>query len=338
MTPPFHIGDPEVSVLTSCYNASRWLQEAIDSVLSQTFQCFEFILVDDGSTDDTWNIIKSYRARDQRIVAISKDKTGLADSLNLGIARARGRWIARLDADDLCEPMRLQEQVNFVHHHPEVVLLGTGFVEINEHGKAVKKHLYPSEHPKLVRHLLRLQRFFPHSSAFYRVDAVRHVGGYNPRIRRAEDHKLWLDLTLQGRIACLPDPLVRHRKHSGQISLENNGRRQLCDGIAAIVCYFLRRAGHNDPSTIERSEEWYRFLSWIEERIEKAGLFDQRKAWVDARMTFFATRNRFIGALRSGAQLVQSRNVRNLVLEKCFGSSLPHRLAREWMRTSCADS
>ena len=110
-----HGKSPEVTVLMSCYNASCWLHEAIASVLKQTFENFEFILVDDGSTDDTWDIIQAYRDRDQRIVAIKKSNTGLTDSLNVGIAHARGAWIARLDADDRCEAGRLAEQVRFIH-------------------------------------------------------------------------------------------------------------------------------------------------------------------------------------------------------------------------------
>ena len=143
-----HPRSPEVSVLMSCYNASRWLHEAIDSVLTQTFENFEFVLVDDGSTDDTWNIIQSYRDRDERIVPISKKNTGLPDSLNVGIAKARGAWIARLDADDVCEPTRLEEQVKFVSKHPEVVLLGTGCVEIDEQGGVKKKHTLSIRSPQ----------------------------------------------------------------------------------------------------------------------------------------------------------------------------------------------
>lgn len=333
-----HGGNPEVSVLMSCHNASRWLHEAIDSVLAQTFEDFEFILVDDGSTDETWNIVQRYRDRDQRIVAISKKNTGLADSLNLGIAQARGVWIARLDADDLCEPNRLEEQIGFVQRHCEVALLGTGCVEIDEQGRVVKKHLYPSGHRELVRHLERSQRFFPHSSAFYRADVVRQVGGYNSRIRRAEDRRLWLDLALRGEIACLHNPLVRIRKHSSQISLDSNGRRQLCDGTAAAVCYLLGKAGCEDPSLGASSDEWIAFLNWLESRIEETGTFERRRAWGDARAEYFATANRLTGALRFGTRLLRSGHASALVWEKLFGSSLPERLAREWMKRSCAAS
>lgn len=340
---PYHVRNPEVSVLMSCYNGSRWLHEAIVSVLAQTFENFEFVLVDDGSTDETWNIIQSYCARDERIVAISKKNTGLPDSLNVGIAHAKGAWIARLDADDLCEPTRLEEQVNFVRNHPEVVLLGTGFVEIDEQGRFIKKHLYPSGHRKLVWHLEHLRRFFPHSSAFYRVDVVRQVGGYNSRIRRnvhlpahAEDWRLWLELALRGKIACLPKPYVRIRKHPNQVSLDNNGRRQLWDATAATVCHFLRKAGCEDPSVSASADEYIAFLNWVENRMEESGVFARRKAWVDARVAFFANQNNLIGAFRCGARLMQSGHAIALVWEKFFGSALPERLAQDWMKRSCA--
>ena len=338
LTLVFHGKSPEVTVLTSCYNASRWLREAIDSILGQTFEDFEFILVDDGSTDDTWSIIQAYRDRDQRIVAIRKDNTGLQDSLNVGMAHARGSWIARLDADDLCEPDRLAEQLMFVRKHQEVVLLGSGFTEIDEQGRTVMKHLYPSGHRQLVRHLERLQRFFPHSSAFYRADEARKVGGYNVRFRRAEDVGLWLELALRAKISCLPNLLVRVRKHSTQISHDDSGRRQLYDGIAAVICHFLRKAGSKDPSVGLSVNEWIVFLNWVENRIEKSGTCERHKVWVNARAEFLASGNKLTGALCFGTRLLKSGHASALAWEKFFGASLPELLARDWMKRSCAES
>jgi glycosyltransferase involved in cell wall biosynthesis len=324
----------EISVVMSCYNASRWLHEAIDSVLSQTFEDFEFLIVDDGSSDETWNIIQSFRDKDQRIVPISKKNTGLADSLNIGIALAKGSWIARLDADDLCEPTRLEKQLDYVRHNPEVVLLGTGFVEIDEQGRILKRHNYPPGHHKLVRNLERLERFFPHSSAFYRVDMARQAGGYNLRIRRAEDCRLWLELSSRGCIACLPQPLVKIRKHSSQISHENNGRRQMYDAIAATVCHFLRKAGAKDPSVDESPEQWAIFLNWIENRVDEDGVFDRRKAWTDARAAYFSSMSRQVGTILFGTRLLQSGHAFVLIYEKLFGSQLPERFAYEWINKS----
>jgi glycosyltransferase involved in cell wall biosynthesis len=335
MNEEFKGSRPDVSVLMSCYNAAEFLEEAIESVLTQTFTNFELILVDDGSKDETWDIIHSFQARDDRIVPISKENTGLADSLNVGIAQASGQWIARLDADDLCEPTRLEEQFNFVLSHPEIVLLGTGFIEINEQGWSIKQHLYPTEHHKLVRHLEGLQGFFPHSSAFYRVDVARQAGGYNKRIRRAEDMLLWLELAQLGKIACLPTFLVKIRKHSSQISNDDNGRRQICDGRAALVCHFLRKMGVTDPSISKNEDEWSAFLNWVDTRVEESGVFERRKVWADARAEYFTAVNRLTASSRFVMRLLQSGHFNGLVWEKFFGSSLPRRLAREWVKRSC---
>lgn len=315
----------------SCYNASSWLAEAIDSVLAQTFGNFEFVLVDDGSTDETWSIIQNYHDRDERIVAITKKNTGLADSLNLGITHAKGKWIARLDADDLCESTRLEEQVNFVRNHPEVVLLGTGFLEVDEKGRVVKEHRYPSSHSRLVRNLERLQRFFPHSSAFYRTEIVKQVKGYSSRIHRAEDYRLWLELSLRGEISCLIKPLVRIRKHTGQISHEDNGRRQLCDAIAATTCHFLRKFNYKDPSMEENNAEWIEFLNWVERRVEESHIFERQRYWIEARANYFSERKKLTGIIRFIAYLVKFGHIGLLLREKLAGSSLPRHLAEEWM-------
>jgi len=325
---------PKVSVVMSCYNASRWLHEAVDSVLAQTFEDFEFIIVDDGSSDDTWNIIQSYRYKDRRIVPISKKHTGISDSLNSGIALAKGSWIARMDADDLCEKTRLERQVDYVHHNSEVVLLGSGFIEIDEKGRAIKKHYYPLGHHNLVRNLERLQRFFPHSSAFYRTDMAKQAGGYNLRSRAAEDCCLWLKLASRGRIECLPQTLLKIRKHSSQVSHENNGRLQFFKAVALVVCHFLRKARVNDPFMDASPEQLEIFLNWIEDRVIEAGVFEERKAWADARNEYFSSRSRLIGTIRFGTGLLKSGYASGLIYEKLFGTDLPERLAHEWIKKS----
>lgn len=328
---------PEVTVLMSCYNARRWLHEASDSVLAQTFKNFEFILIDDGSTDETWTIIESYRDRDQRIVAISKNNTGLTDSLNMGISQARGAWIARQDADDVWEPTKLEEQVNFLRNHPEVVLLGTGFVEIDEHGRSVKKHRLPPAHRTLVRRLTRWQPYFPHSSALFKRDIAQLAGGYNQLFRKTQDGDLWMRLAEHGNIACLKNCLVRVRKHSAQISNAVTGTSQIVYGIAASTSHFLRIHGCNDPSSTDR-ENWGEFLRWVNRRMEEEGAFARLKAWNDARAAYFSAMDRSTGLFRFGVRLLQSGHAGTLMREKFFGSSLPRRLARDWMKRSCAVS
>jgi glycosyltransferase involved in cell wall biosynthesis len=322
---------PEITVLMSCFNAKRWLSESIESILCQTYEDFEFLILDDGSTDATWNIIQFYCRKDARIVAISKHHSGLAHSLNLGIAQARGVWIARLDSDDLCDPSRLAEQIKFVSSNPGVVLLGTGCVEIDEDGRRVKDHTYPSDHKGLIYHLEHEKAFFPHSSSFFRRDLVLRLGGYNARISRAEDADLWFRLFENGEVSCLEPPLLAIRKHPGQISHEQAGSRQTYDSIAARVCHFLRLAGAQDPSSSDDETNWSRFLEWLEKRLDEEGFCARRYAWLEARSSFFAAKNRLAGFLSFGWLLLQSGHAAEQVRQKFFGTTIGRQLAVEWM-------
>jgi glycosyltransferase involved in cell wall biosynthesis len=319
----------------SCYNASRWLREAVASVLAQTFSDFELILVDDGSTDDTWTLIEGFRAADDRVVAVRKENTGLTQSLNAALRIARGEWIARMDADDLCEPTRLEQQIRFVREHPDVVLLGTGFLEVNPEGSLLKTHRYPTHHRRLVWHLEHMARFFPHSSAFFRSHEARKVKGYNPRLQRAQDWRLWLDLSKVGTLACLRQPLVRIRKHPGQISLTGGGRRQVCDAMAGTVGHLLGKAGYTDPCSHGNDAEWTAFLAWVEKKVDQSGLLERRARWNDARERLLSTPSRVKRGFAFGARLSMSGHAVTLLTERIFGLSLPRRLVQDWIAT-CA--
>ncbi len=264
---------PFVSVLMSCFNAADWLVESLESVLCQTFTDFEFVIIDDGSTDNSLDILQLYALKDDRIVLIPKANTGLSDSLNVGLRCARGEWVARMDADDICEPNRLEKQVAYVLNHPSVVFVGTGLTIIDESGFLGTKFSYPAGHVDLLKHLLTARRFPPHASAFYRRSLVLDNGGYRSRIRRAEDYDLWLRLSELGDMACIQESLMRIRKHSGQISLSDGGRDQIVDCRLAIVSYLLRRAGVADP--IDEDELTYmHFVEWIKKRLQSDGYFE----------------------------------------------------------------
>ena len=325
-------GNPHVSVLMSSHNGSRWLDAAIESVLAQSFRNFEFIIVDDGSTDDTPAIIQRYADRDARIVPISTEHSGLTASLNVGLARARGTWIARLDDDDTCEPTRLAEQTAFLSAHPEVVLLGSGFLEIDEDGHVVRRHAYPADHRTLLQHLRRRKRFFPHSSAMFRRDALAGAPIYNPAFRKSQDMDLWLRLSETGAIACLPAPLVRVRKHPFQVSATAKGFSQVVYGTAAVTCYFLRRGGGEDPLSRSGGGNPEDFLRWIDSQLTVLGAHARGRAWADARAAYFSAGGGGRGLLRFAVKLLRSGQALSLLLERRFGSTVPERLARAWLR------
>lgn len=328
---------PHVSVLVSCFDGATWLQEAIDSVLTQTFDDFELILVDDGSTDGSLQIMEQAESSDDRVTLVRKEHSGLTDSLNEGLRTAKGRWIARLDSDDLCEPDRLAEQVSYAERH-DVVLVGSGFVEIDVAGKTVKNGRYPSKHSALVRRLIRSRGFFPHSSAFFDREAALRVGAYNPLFLKSQDRDLWLRLAELGKLNCISRSLVRVRKHAQSVSNSTVGHSQFVYGTAASACFLLRQAGADDPSADKDPASWDRFLGWISENNFTKVALSRRETWAALRGQYLGHRNRFRGLWVFANGLVNSGMAMALLSEKFFGLSLPARLSADWVKKSCAVS
>ena len=174
-------------------------------------------------------------------------------------------------------------------------------------------------------------RFFPHSSAFFSASAAKAAGGYNQRIGCAEDWRLWPELALRGELACLDRPLVRIRKHPGQMSLDDNRKTQLCDTVADLVCHFLKKSGHKDPSSSDCTEsEWLEFRDWVRARTRASGFIRQREVWCEARDEYM--RGGPARALRFISRLAGSGYAVPLFIHKFFGTSLPRELAELWVR------
>lgn len=322
---------PEITVLMSVYNGEQWLGESIESILRQTYWDFEFLIVNDGSTDSSINIIEKYAETDSRIVVVDKPNTGLADSLNIGIQMAQGIWIARIDADDISLPDRLQKQLDAVRKFDNCVLVGSGISLIDEHGLILQTYLYPSKHSSLRGRLIRLGPFFAHSSAFYHAETVRSVGCYRGSIYRAEDYDLWLRLVEVGKIACIGEPLVLVRQHSGQISHDSDGERQIVDSYVAVVSYWLRHLGVTDP-VVGSEDEFDVFYRWICARLNSERVFP-----------YFRFVNKLKELIGSGypnikfcqAALIIIRNpffVMRWIKFRLTGSRLPFKLASQWSR------
>jgi glycosyltransferase involved in cell wall biosynthesis len=326
------MADITVTVLMACYNAERWLSEAIESVLRQTFTDFEFIIVNDGSTDNTPNILQQYASIDTRIVIITKSKTGLADSLNVGILKARGEWIARLDADDICELTRLEKQVLLAKTSKSLVFIGTGCVLINENGKRLSLHRYPTKHSALVRHLRTVRKFPTHSSVMYRKELVQAIRGYRTRITRSQDFDLWLRLASHGKLACIDEPLVMIRLHADQISYEESGRRQKVDSRVALISFWISRWGCCDPVDSD-DVAFETFREWTEHRLISSGFFELQdyKANLRERLqTTFSLPSRC--RVLFHAMVAHPSFTVAFLKDYFFGESLTRRLAREWIR------
>lgn len=235
---------PEVTVLMAVHNAAPFLREAVDSVLGQTFKDFEFLIIDDGSTDATGELLATYTDTRIRVIRLVEN-SGLVAALNVGIDESRGDLIARMDGDDICEPRRLELQVAFLRQHPQVLLLGTGFVLIGTDGYPFERVLYPTDDAVLQERLLDGSQFC-HPSVMMRPDVVRRLGGYRDVGRGpAEDYDLWLRIAEQGQIANLPEVLLRYRVHEGQTSVSKLVRQRQTAHLYKTLA-LQRRAGHGE--------------------------------------------------------------------------------------------
>ena len=239
------MSSPTVSVVMSVFNGEAFLSEAIDSVLNQSFRDFEFVIVDDGSTDATADILSKYVLRDGRIRVLRNGKKGRAASLNLAISLANGKYVANIDADDLAMPGRLEEQVAFMERNPEVGVLGGAFELITDSGAAIDIIRHPLEDSQLRSAILRYNPIC-HSSVILRKDIVLALGGYRSIFVPSEDYDLWLRMSERSRLANLHNVLVRYRIHRNQLSVRKLEHQALCV-LAASAAAEQRRNGRPDP-------------------------------------------------------------------------------------------
>lgn len=319
-----------ITVLMSVYNGERWLEESIKSILNQSFIDFELLVVDDGSTDSTAQILEGFAKADHRIRIIKKHNTGLADSLNCGIAEAKGVWVARQDADDVSVPWRLLKQWQAVQSMPNVVLTGSAFVLINDEGREGRRYRLPRSNTRLASWLSTGKRFFPHSSAFFNRDIVQRIGGYRQRIKRAEDRDLWLRLSEVGEIACIDEPLVKIRKHYDQISHDEGGQRQLIDSSVASTSYWLRKYGLSDP--VEGDEKIFLlFYSWVAATLSEWRVFEiaaERKVSISEQLLWRGQLISILNEIMRG----QVSMISQVLWNRYFGNRLGKTLAKHYIR------
>jgi glycosyltransferase involved in cell wall biosynthesis len=203
-----------LAVVMAVHNGDRFLDESIQSILRQRFRNFQFIIVDDGSTDASPLILSRAARGDDRIRIITQTNAGLTASLNRAIESTDAPLIARMDGDDVAHPDRLTRQVAYLDAHPDVVCLGTRVELIDDIGAEIDRHDHPLTHEEIDRDLLRgIGWSIVHPSAMFRRDAFERVGRYDTRYRTGQDLDLFLRLAEIGRLANLPERLLKYRQH-----------------------------------------------------------------------------------------------------------------------------
>jgi glycosyltransferase involved in cell wall biosynthesis len=250
--------EPELSVITAVYNGARFLPDAIDSVLAQTVSNFEFIIVDDGSTDETPDILERYRKQDSRIIILSQPNRGIPSSLNRAIAAARTDLLAHIDADDRALPFWLERQLQFLAQYPENSVVSSYAYLINSEGARIGKSQNVIDVEQGLREM-NPQLFLDivHSTVLMRKSKLLEVGGYREGQTYLEDRDLWGRLITAGQsIRCNPELLVDYRVHSGSVTVKKRSESQVMLGRSINLNVVRRLRGERELSPQEAAE-WF---------------------------------------------------------------------------------
>lgn len=275
---------PLVTVLLPVYNCEKYIYEAINSVLNQSFTNFELLIIDDCSTDATVAIVREFT--DKRICFYQKKvNSGYTDSLNFGISIAKGKYIARMDADDICLPERFAKQVEFLDKNPNIILCGTA---INYIGTAEGNLFYPEKHNEIYIHLFCFLPAFAHPTVMGKRE-IFEKNNYNKNFEPAEDYELWTRIISQGEVANLNEILLKYRVHPNQVSVSKKHTQDVysfksrlpmvqalqLDSKYSEEVIFKFLISKNSLCTIHECEAINEFYNFVIQQNNKLEIFDK---------------------------------------------------------------
>ncbi len=268
-----------ISILTSAHNEERHLEGTIANVLAQTLREWEWIVVDDGSSDGTWEILGRWAERESRLRPLrNESREGLSRSLNKAILSSQGIYIARLDADDLCRPDRLARQRHFLDQNPKVGVVGSFNHVIDEGGRVLETWRFQHT-PEEIHYTLQFQNCLCHSSVMMRRGLLEEIGGYREELPAAQDYELWLRASRRTALYKIPEPLVSWRMRPGGVSLarqeeQTNVAREISlSNLSRIVgqevtsSFLATVLGRETPASWEEGEAFLDLLGRVHEGI-----------------------------------------------------------------------
>lgn len=250
---------PAISVLLPCFNAEQFLEKCISSVLSSTYQNFELIAVDDGSTDSTNKIIRLFKARDARLVLHEQPNSGIVVALNNALNLAKGKYAARMDADDICTPDRFQKQIAFLEANPSVLVVGGQGYLIDEDDDLISPISILLDHDSIDSDLLNKfnSRAMIHPAAMFRTKKIKELGGYREEFIWAEDLDLFLRVAEHGKLANLDSVVIHYRKHGNSVT-DTRALLQRRNAMRATNEARLRRGiptvSYSEPTLVSNTE------------------------------------------------------------------------------------
>jgi glycosyltransferase involved in cell wall biosynthesis len=254
-----------VSVIMAVRNSEQYISQAIESVLVQSYKNFEFIIVDDFSSDSTYKIIKDFEKNDSRIKVIRNlTKKGPAESRNIAIHFAEGKWVSVIDSDDVFFPKKIEKQVDLVNKNKNIIFVGSSLLFIDNSGSHIAFYKYKNDSYTLKGDIIKNKSFPPHSSYFIKKSYIKKINGYNKRYLMAPDYDLLLRLQAfhNKEFAVCEDVLTKVRLHDQNRSLKKiDNFSQLDFAILASTCFQIYEKFNKNPARDLNDSEWMKFMS-----------------------------------------------------------------------------
>ncbi len=250
------MNSPLVSVVMPVYNSSRFLPQALTSIVEQSFQDWEMICVNDGSTDGSDQILEQFSQHDARIRVVHQANAGIVSALNRGCGLVRGSVICRMDSDDIALPTRLETQFLYLRKVPECVVVGGAILEMDVDGDPLCCSHLPALHADIESNLLHRKTGLFHPTTMFRTDTFHAIGGYRAEYQWVEDHDLWLRLAQHGQLANLDEVVLCYRHHPGSVCWQRAAQqrelmaRLMADAYAARG---LALPSHLSQASVSRS-------------------------------------------------------------------------------------
>lgn len=264
----------KVSFLICVFNGERYLDKTLLSIKNQTYKNYEIIIVNDASTDNSLSIIRKYNKIFHNYKVINNNKNyGLTKSLNIGAKVAKGEWLARLDADDVCHFSRLDKQLKSIYLQNSVALIGSGCNFINSDDKFIFKKSFGQDSNHIKSQLQKVNAFFPHSSVLIKRSIFLKLGGYDEFFQYAQDYDLWLRISEKYPIIASNDFLVDIRIHNNRISSRKTKNEQFIFARLAIILYWLRNKYNIKPDNKQKKVIYKNLISYISESRYYQGYF-----------------------------------------------------------------
>jgi len=229
-----------IDVVITVKNGERYIGKAIESVISQTFNEWSLIIVNDCSTDNTAELLNQYADLDSRIKICHGNGLGIAAAANIGLGECSAPYVARFDADDICMPNRLSEQFSHLENSPNIVAVGSSVIQIDGDGRSLSKKMRPLL-PSEIAFTLPYRNCLYHPTSLIRRSALNAINGYREKFKLAEDYDLWLRLSEIGELANIQEPLIYYRKHTMQVTDNSRAHLLTVYSVAAAIDYFLRK-------------------------------------------------------------------------------------------------